>query len=85
MQDNAFANMFSGTLGVVQNAIGMAVGILVLVGALKMQRLQMYGLALTSSILAMIPCISPCCFLGLPFGIWAVVILNQDHVKRAFE
>jgi hypothetical protein len=50
-----------------------------------MQRLQMYGLAMTSSILAMIPCLSPCCLLGLPFGIWALVILNQDHVKQSFE
>jgi hypothetical protein len=50
-----------------------------------MKNLQSYGLAMTASIVAMIPCISPCCILGLPFGIWALVILNRPEVKAAFR
>jgi hypothetical protein len=32
----------------------------------------------------MIPCISPCCLLGLPIGIWALVVLLKPEVKAAF-
>lgn len=52
--------------------------------AIQMQRLKSYGLALTGAILAVIPGISPCCVLGIPFGIWALVVINQPDVKNAF-
>ena len=84
-QMQKFINMFSGGFGIVQNIIGGIVGIVVLVGALKMQRLQNYSFVFTASILAMLPCLSPCCMLGLPFGIWALVTLNKPEVKSAFE
>lgn len=77
-------NNLSGGLGIIQNVIGAAVGILVLVGASKMGALQNHPFALTTSILAMLPCISPCCLLGLPFGIWALVVLNKPEVKSQF-
>jgi len=38
-----------------------------------------------ASIIAMIPCVSPCCCLGLPFGIWALVVLARPAVKSAFQ
>lgn len=71
------------------NAIGMVVGvttgIVVLIGARKMKALESYGFAMASSILALIPCISPCCFLGLPIGIWALVVINRPEIKDAFD
>ena len=60
--------------------------IFILIGALKMKRLESYGLAMASAILAMIPCtFGPCCVLGLPFGIWALVVLSDVHVRAAFR
>jgi hypothetical protein len=50
-----------------------------------MRKLESFGLCMTASILAMIPCLSPCCILGLPFGIWALVVLNKPEVKSAFQ
>ena len=38
-----------------------------------------------AAIVAMIPRISPCCLLGLPFGIWALVVLSNGTVKAAFR
>jgi len=73
-----------GSLGIVQNIIGGIVGVIVLLGAAKMQKLQSYQFALTASIVAMVPCISPCCLLGLPFGIWGLVVLNKPGVKSQF-
>lgn len=77
--------MFQGTAAIVAAVIGCVVGIVVIIGAMKMKNLESYGLAMTSSIVAMIPCISPCCLLGLPFGIWALVVLSDAHVKQAFR
>jgi hypothetical protein len=39
--------------------------------------------AMTASILAMIPCVSPCCCIGLPIGIWCIIVLQQ--AKPAFH
>lgn len=73
-----------GGLGIVQDIIGGVVGVIVLLGAARMQKLQNYQFALTASIVAMLPCISPCCVFGLPFGIWALVVLNKPEVKSQF-
>jgi predicted Zn finger-like uncharacterized protein len=80
-----FSSQIGGIPGAIQGFIGMCVAGLIIFSAIKMKNLQAYGLAMTGSILAMIPCISPCCFLGLPFGIWALVILMNQDVKAAFQ
>jgi len=85
MPSNAWANMFSGTIGVVAGIIGIVVSVVILFGAVKMKKLESYGLAMAASIIAMIPCVSPCCLLGLPIGIWALVVLMKPEVKSAFH
>ena len=77
-------HQFSGPLGVVAGFISIAIGLFVLFGALKMQKLSNHGLAMAAAIVAMIPCFSPCCLLGLPFGIWALVVLNKPEVRSQF-
>jgi hypothetical protein len=57
---------------------------LVFFGALKMKNLRSYGLAMTSAVLALIPCCGPCGCLGIPVGIWALVVLNKPEVKDSF-
>lgn len=76
---------FSGTLGVVSGIVALAVAVLILYGALKMRKLESYGWAMTASILAVVPCVSPCCLVGLPIGIWALVVLAKPEVKSAFQ
>ena len=85
MPKEAWANMFSGTIGVVSSIIGILVSGVILLGGLKMKKLESYGLAMTASIIAMIPCFSPCCLIGLPIGIWALVVLSKPEVKSAFH
>jgi hypothetical protein len=77
-------HQFGGTLGITAGVINIAIGLFVLFGALKMQKLSNHGLAMAAAIVAMIPCFSPCCLLGLPFGIWALVVLNKPEVKSQF-
>ncbi len=76
--------MMVGGLGVATSLIGLAVGIVMLLGALRMKEGRSYGFALAATILGMVPCLSPCCCLGLPIGIWALVILLKPEVKGAF-
>jgi hypothetical protein len=81
---DAVANMMGGTLGVLGSVMGILVGGLIFYGAMKMRALQSWGLSLAAAIVAMIPCLSPCCCLGLPIGIWALVVLLDNNVKASF-
>jgi len=77
-------SMFTGTIGMVSGVVAIAVSVLVLIGAIKMKSLQSRAWAMTAAILAIVPCISPCCCVGVPVGIWALVVLSKDEVKAAF-
>lgn len=77
--------MFPGGVQLFFNLLGIGLAILVIVGAQKMKNLQSYSLAMTSAIIALVPFISPCCCLGLPFGIWALVVLSDSQVQAAFR
>jgi hypothetical protein len=78
-------SIMSGGLGFVFTVITLAVGGLIIYGAMKMMRLENYGLAMAASIIAMVPCLSPCCCLGIPIGIWSIVVLTNAEVKTAFR
>lgn len=84
-RQEAWMNMFSGTMGIASRLITMVIAGLIFYGALKMQKLEQYGWAITASILALVPCLSPCCLVGLPVGIWALVVLARPEVKAAFH
>jgi hypothetical protein len=72
----------SGAVRVILGALGSA---FILIGALKMKKLEGYGLAVAASIIALLPCLNPCCIVGLPIGIWALVVLNKPEVKAYFS
>ena len=78
-------NMLSGGIGAVISVIGLVMAVVVFMGASKMKNAESYGFAMAAAILAMIPCVSPCCLLGLPLGIWALIVLLKPEVKSAFQ
>ncbi|HEY5912978.1 MAG TPA: serine/threonine-protein kinase [Verrucomicrobiae bacterium] len=53
-----------------------------LVAGLKMKRLQAYWLAIVGSILAIV--VTPGNIVGLPVGIWSLVVLTQKRVRNCF-
>jgi hypothetical protein len=79
-----WANMMSGTMGVVTAIFGIILAGVVLFGAIQMKKLENYGLAMAASIIAMLPC-SACCLAGFPIGIWCLVVLSKPEVKSAFH
>jgi len=84
LPNQAWANLLSGPFVLASNALGILLSVLVLLGGIKMKNLESYGLAMTASIVAMLPC-SCSCLIGLPVGIWALVILSKPEVKNAFH
>jgi uncharacterized membrane protein YhaH (DUF805 family) len=53
-------------------------------GALQMKNLRNYQTAQAAAIVAVIPCVGPCCVLGISFGAWAIAVLSRPEVKAAF-
>ena len=78
------AQMFSGGANIVGNLLGIALSAFVIFGALKMRNLQGHGLALGAAIVSILPC-TGCCCLGMPVGIWALVMLLKPEVKSQFQ
>jgi hypothetical protein len=72
-------------LDILAHVVALVVGGVILYGALKMKELESFGLAVTASVLAMLPWISPCCCIGLPMGIWSLVVLLNERVKSEFH
>lgn len=55
-------------------------------GGINMMQLRGRGVALFAAILCLVPCVSsPCCIGGIPFGIWALIVLADSDVKRHFQ
>lgn len=75
----------SGTVGIVSSVVSILLSGIILWGGMQMKALRNYPLAMTASILAIVPCLSPCCLLGLPLGIWAAVVLARPEVKATFQ
>ena len=57
----------------------------VLYGGIRMRDLQSHGVARAAAIVAMIPLLGPCCVLGIPFGIWALITIEKPEVRKAFR
>ncbi len=73
-----------GGLGILSALIKLGISGFIIWVALQMKELRNWTMAVTASILAMIPCIGPCCLIGIPIGIWSLVILMKPEVKAAF-
>jgi hypothetical protein len=52
---------------------------------IKMLHRRSYGLVMAGVIIGMIPCLSGCCCTGLPFGIWALIVLSNEEVRKSFH
>lgn len=79
------ANVLSGGVGILFALVGLCSASFILWASLQMRKLEKRQLAFIASIVAMIPCISPCCIIGLPIGIWSLIVLNEPAVQQAFR
>jgi hypothetical protein len=84
-QMERWVQMTSGGVGIVLNIIGLALSGFFIYASTKMRKLENYGLVMTATIISMLPCLSPCCCVGLPVGIWILIVLSKPEVKSAFH
>ncbi len=75
----------SDTYFYAQWAISFLISVFILYGAKQMYNLRNWGISMAASVVFMIPCVSPCCCLGFPVGIWSLIVLYKDHVQDAFH
>jgi len=83
--ENSFQRgRYGPTAAVIQSGF-IILNSVIIAGGIAMVRVKTWGLALTSTIIAMVNFGNCCCIIGLPVGIWSIVILFQEDVKRAFN
>ena len=68
----------------VSSALGLTLDAMILFGGFKMHSLRGRTLATVGAVCAIIP-VNSCFCIGIPFGIWALVVLFDPNVKAAFE
>ncbi|GEM_PF-1329662 len=64
--------------------LNLPVGFLIILGARKMLNFELFDMARVGCILALIP-LGPLALLGIPVGIWALMILLQPRVRAVFR
>jgi hypothetical protein len=64
--------------------LSVPVSIFMIVAAVRMMNLRSYRLAVVAAILALVP-IGLTIVLGLPIGVWALVVLGSANVRNAFS
>jgi tRNA A-37 threonylcarbamoyl transferase component Bud32 len=70
-------------IGLTAMAVSSGIGAITLLGVIEMTRLGNLYVATAASIVAMLP--SSGCFLGMPMGLWAFVVLRNPEVIAAFQ
>jgi hypothetical protein len=79
-----FKEIAEGPTLAISYGINMISAVFIVLGGIRLMKLSGPILPMISSILAMIPfTIGCCCLLGLPAGIWALVVINRPYVRAA--
>ncbi len=75
----------SGPVPLILGLVFAGISFFVMLGGIFMLTRRFYSMAILGSIMGMINFVNCCCVLGLPFGIWALVVLARPEVKRLFQ
>lgn len=67
------------------NSIQFASLVLICIGGAKMGHLESLTMGKVGAFLACIPFLSPFYVAGIPFGIWALKLLDKPEIQAAFE
>lgn len=77
-------NTTGPTTAIIQGSFAL-LNVLIIAGGVQMARMEMRAFAIVASVLAMLNAGTCCCILGLPVGIWSLVILLLPDVAAAFR
>jgi LSD1 subclass zinc finger protein len=68
---------------IILSMIGVFWGGTILVGGIMMKSMKSFAFAMAASIMALVP--YPCLIFNIALGIWALVVLSDADVRKAFE
>lgn len=54
-------------------------------GGLRLRALRSRGLVRVLAVLGMLPCLAPCCGLGIPVGAWVLYLLHDERSSKVFN
>jgi hypothetical protein len=77
--------MFKASFWTASSLVGIFIAVFLIYASTKMREASQWGMCVAAAVLAMIPCISPCCLIGLPIGIWCLVVLTKPEIKAVFR
>ena len=63
----------------------MAYSLMLITGAVRMIRKSSYAWAFACSCLAMVPVLGPFYTVGIPVGVWAIIVLRKPFVRMSCE
>lgn len=69
--------------GLLYAVVTMIASLLTLIAGMRLRSVQSPTLIHIGAVLAMVPCCSPCCFLGVFTGGWALWSIQDDEVRAA--
>lgn len=76
------AGFYGSVIGMVLSAL---VQPFILWAGVNFVRVRGLGMARMGAIVSLIPGLTSCCCLGLPFGIWALILLSNPETKALFQ
>ncbi len=67
--------------------VWLVTALLVIMGGARLRTLRSYGLAVSGSLIAIVPCVTctACCGFGEIVGVWALMVLLNPEVRAAFR
>jgi hypothetical protein len=84
-QSVQFLHPFGWGFDIAQIVVGLIGSAFIIYAGVQMKNLRKHTLAMVASVLVMVPfCSSCCCIIGIPIGIWSLVVLSKSEVKEAF-
>ena len=73
------------TISLGSMGVSVLYSLVLISGAFSMVRRGSYVWAVATSCLALVPIIGPCYVLGIPIGIWALLLLRKPGVRESFR
>ena len=76
--------MAVGAFGLCLALFGILTGGFLIYAGIKTTQLKSHRVAMIGCIVLMLPMVN-CCIIGLPFGVWGLMVLNDLQVREAFD
>ena len=75
----------SHSLQLAIDTVLLCIHLFIVWGAWNMLKFKRYSISKTVCLIALVPYVSPCCILGIPFGFWGLMALSKLGSKQMFD